>query len=98
MSDLKAAYELHPNPVSEETTAYVTELEAEVERLVDKQRHADERMTRLVHRNAEAMTLIRQLLPLAERMARAAEVLTDGHASEHQPLIDRATEWLRRMP
>jgi hypothetical protein len=46
----------------------------------------------------EARALITELLPLAERMARAAEVLTDGHTSEHQPLIDRATEWLRRMP
>lgn len=81
-----------------EIESRVDAIEAEVERLISKQRHTGDRLTTLAHRNAEARSLIRDLLPLAERMARAAEILTDGHTSEHQPLIDRATEWLRKMP
>lgn len=53
---------------------------------------------RLSHRNAEARALIMDLLPLAERMAAAAEVLMGGGPSEHRPLIDRATDWLRENP
>lgn len=79
----------------------VDAIEAEVERLIDKQRHTNARLEGLreiATRNAEAKALITELLPLAERMARAAEVLMGGGPSEHQPLIDRATEWLRKMP